>query len=147
MPARWARRITEQDEMRELVSVETFDLLPPALDWAVAIAEGKHSPFLKELPEYSGKLMVCERLSDGSGWGFSPSTNWSQGGPLTEKYRMLFLRSGKDGYSAYLDGHRPAFYRDGETLLIAACRAIVAAKLGNIVQVPAELCESKPNEA
>lgn len=46
---------------------------------------------------------------------------------------------------AKLDSTHPVF-ECGETVLIAACRAIVAAKLGESVQVPAELVEVRGNE-
>lgn len=52
---------------------------------------------------------------------FSPSTNWSQCGPLIEKYWI-----GIEGGSAWLWKGDKCIGRTGETPLIAACRAIIA---------------------
>lgn len=118
-----------------IIEVKTADLIGSALDWAVAKADG--------LP-LSEEACQDDFILIGTGCGdlerFSPSTDWSQGGPLIEKYRMHFLKAA-DGYAAYYlpDSVRPAFYRNGGTHLIAACRAIVAAKLGDVVQIPSEL--------
>lgn len=69
------------------------------------------------------------------------STDWRHGGELISKYRISFEDEG-DCYSALLALERPvvsvgsAF---GSTHLVAACRAIVHAKLGETVLVPKEL--------
>jgi hypothetical protein len=66
------------------------------------------------------------------------STIWAHGGPLIEKYRIAYLIDGK-GYCAI--PHESDYGGWGATHLIAACRAIVAAKLGDAVSVPAELVQ------
>ena len=71
------------------------------------------------------------------------STDWAQGGPLIEKYRPDLQTTRSSEIAAYLNKDvndpGPLIYGRGETYLIAACRAIVAAKLGDVVSVPAEL--------
>lgn len=107
------------------ITVETSKLSGAALDWAVAKAVGH----------------VEGELHDDGYWsGPDYSTDWSQGGPLIEKY-VVSLRGNEDrSWSAYFHhtegtgGHR-------NCALIAAMRAIVAAELGLEAEVPVELVE------
>ena len=105
----------------KMIEVKTADLIGPALDWAVAKADGWD--FSKEYY----RIMVQ---------GYCPSTDWSQGGPLIDKHNAYHHRDQRGQITAWVEGFRS--YK-GETRLIAACRAIVAAKLGDVVQVPEEL--------
>lgn len=116
--------------------VKTSELIGPALDWAVATAEG--------LEQYEGRAgALCWYDLNGDYFGpcdmWSPSTDWSQGGPLIEKYRVELVTRALD-WQAMVDGF--GYWLTGETALIAACRAIVAAKLGDQVDVPDELMQS-----
>lgn len=127
-----------------MVDVNVCDLKGAALDWAVAKVEGweqldapltqvwmRHSQ--KDARNYPIGSPICN---------LRYSTDWSQGGPLIEKYRpMVAYHNGPDRTPmATTDDLHPHF-ESGETVLIAACRAIVAAKLGETVQVPAVLME------
>ena len=119
------------------MKIKTSELQGAALDWAVAEAIGRT---VHATVHYSG-VNEYGRVASSSAIDlseFSPSTNWSQCGPLIESAGVLighYLDIG--GWYADLEG--PAVYRDGPTPLIAACRAIVAAKLGDEVDVPEEL--------
>lgn len=93
-----------------MVKVKTSELIGPALDWAVATAEGISIHALCA----GGFAVNCE--------DYSPSTDWSQGGPLIEKY---------------LGG---CLLRVDE-LLLNAMRAIVLEQLGDVVSVPAEIVQ------
>ncbi|HCG1294837.1 TPA: DUF2591 family protein [Pseudomonas aeruginosa] len=120
--------------MSETVEVKTCDLEGTALDWAVAVIEGydlmKH-PFRRA---FIPNLGYCD---------YSPSTNWTFGGPLIEKHMV------RTHYAADTEKRadagciaqtwRPYAEAYGRTLLIAACRAIVTARLGETINVPAEL--------
>lgn len=129
-----------------MVEVKCGDLIGPALDWAVAKAIGG----------YQGEYQFAENGGQWPAWifpggvpfkatsgKFAPSTNWAQGGPLISKHHMDFCCEHPETIGAalcdengmYIDG-RMIF---GKTHLIAACRAIVAARLGEVVSVPAEL--------
>ena len=67
---------------------------------------------------------------------YSPSTNWAQGGPLIEQFGLdLWKHEGK--FCAFHTRQHNKYCAD--TVLVAACRAIVAAKLGYVVLVPKEL--------
>lgn len=117
----------------EMIEVKTAELTGPALDWAVAQVESKSFSHIDD----NGILYVA---GQGGCDVWSPSTDWSQGGPLIAKRKVsIAYHNGPDCTPmACLSGTHPAF-ECGETVLIAACRAIVAAKLGGAVQVPAAL--------
>lgn len=142
-----------------MVEVRASDLEGVALDWAVANAktgkvlvfpEGGHFP-----PEGSVSLNDDDFtlwLNDGEGdseW-WSPSTLWSQCGPLLDEH-ILSLRVAvepKAGWEAVGGVKYSATAKDrdgcekmafGDTRMVATCRAVVEAVLGPLVSVPAEL--------
>jgi hypothetical protein len=126
-----------------MIEVKTAELDGSALDWAVAQVEGRATRIY--LCPVMDEYKVAATVPGGdlqSAW--MPSIDWAQGGPLIEKYRadLCFERDGL--YHAELcdsEGMQLSPYTGvyGSTPLIAACRAIVAAKLGDLVSVPAEL--------
>ena len=59
---------------------------------------------------------------------FSPSTNWAQLGPLIDEYDVWLSSDGGDIHYASIAPHTDNAIQEGETALIAACRAIVASK-------------------
>ena len=106
--------------------MKTFELTGAALDWAVAKCEGK--VFAEEGEKF--KL------------AYSPSTVWAQGGPIIERERIDLIpldndESDVDTWAACATDNYIVMY--GTTPLIAAMRRYVASKLGNTVEVPAEL--------
>lgn len=110
--------------MSQFVEVKTADLTGPALDWAVAISQGgvASERFVWELPDgvrFYGR--------------YSPSTDWSVGGPLWDEWATSMEHY--DGWCVAVIGGDA----QGPTKLISLCRAIVAAKLGDVVQVPTAL--------
>lgn len=128
--------------MSEFVEVKTQDLLGAALDWAVA----------KSIGAYRGEYVVCESSEPCPAWifpewfpvkattgEFKPSTDWAKGGPLVEG-AVTALCSPRDGYWwAHARGPLGEHLGEGDTLLFAACRAIVSSVLGDTVSVPKEL--------
>ena len=110
-----------------LVDVAVKDLSGAALDWAVAQVEGKQVTPLK-----TGLIFGVE-----CGHPCRYSTDWSQGGPLLHKYKACFAAYDY-GYLCLL-AHNDLHHGQGKgpDHLTAACRAIVAAILGDIVKVPA----------
>lgn len=105
------------------------------------------SPQLNYLvADIEGKLRDMELCDDGSLWfysanaeasaAYSPSTDWSQGGPIIER-EGIFLDPAHayPNWSAIFAGNE----HYGPTPLIAAMRCYVASKLGNEVEVPEEL--------
>ena len=123
--------------MSQFVEVKTAELAGSALDWAVAQVESekyiaKH--ITKTSLNLAGQVVAVEHTAN-----YRPSSDWAQGGPLIDKYNIWL--SGPIGdrkeWSAAIDLSTDEMH--GETALIALCRCIVGARLGDVVQVPAEL--------
>lgn len=133
---------------KNLVEVKTAELIGPALNWAVAKAT--YADEVKVVEWGDGKTVSCiyQLPGDGRCWAnhYSPSTEWDQGGPLLESEQVELKWNGVDGKAFFWKAWHQDFAAPslGDTPLIAACRAIVAAKLGDVVLVPAELVEVKP---
>lgn len=70
--------------------------------------------------------------------GFTPSTDWSQGGPIIERERITLIACDND-FEAQ-SRTTPLACEEGPTPLIAAMRCFVASRLGDEVDVPDELC-------
>ena len=109
--------------------MKTSELTGAALDWAVAKCEG-------------GWILDMASFTPHHSLGrMNFATNWSQGGPIIERERLLVQPEiGKAGagnaWSAIaMDG----FECFGPTPLIAAMRCYVASKLGDEVEIPEEL--------
>lgn len=134
-----------------MIEVKTAELAGPALDWAVAEAEGIQRFVMgNDWPGNSAiddaadreRVVICNLIGRlvvaRGGWSdeWKPSASWAQGGPLIDKHRMSFWGGENYVYAVCAGGEGY-----GLTHLIAACRAIVAAKLGDTVRVPAALTE------
>lgn len=122
------------------MKIKTSELSGVSLDWAVAQVVG-----VEVAMRYGRELaMVHDRggikLIESIRSVYSPSTNWSQGGPLIERFKLCLMQTySYDGFAAVKEWHcgdAISWHPRGETMLIAACRAIVAAKLGDEVDVP-----------
>ena len=110
------------------MNLKTSELTGAALDWAVANTIGA-----TDIRVYDDGSGFCCALDDVVFHAtFSPSTNWSQGGPLIHTM-CTSLEEVRD-YEWTVQS--VSFVGHGSTPLIAACRAIVAAKLGDTVEVP-----------
>lgn len=140
----------------KMIEVKTADLIVPALDWAVAHAtkawEWAHEwfPAMTLDPTFRG-------VSDNATYGhvsliprnpmrqdsqpFMPSTDWAQGGRLIEKHQVSLHcpQSTDDVWAAWIITDSEEVAQGGDTALVAACRAIVAANLGDTLSIPAEL--------
>jgi len=105
--------------------IKTSELDGAALDWAVA----------KAVNGFEG-LSHWSVVTYG---GYSPSSDWSQGGPLIEQGEVKIKPAWREWYASARNGILHYAETSGPTPLIAACRAIVAANLGDEVEVPEEL--------
>lgn len=125
--------------MTDLIEVKTADLAGEALGWAVGKAEALD--LILEPPQYGNPWRVFARYQGHATERtkrFNPWEDWALGGPLIQKYRVGFgLYS--DSFFAVTGLDDLPGDADGSTHLIAACRAIAQAKLGDTVQVPKEL--------
>ena len=130
--------------------VETSKLEGPALDWAVAIALGwvgySEDSVEQGLFWYTDavKAPFCERVYKAD---WKPTTDWRQTGDLVDAHikRMGDCAAPVNGWDAIPEGKQCfAMNHDGNMAFgsskrIAVCRAVVLAKLGTSVEVPAVL--------
>lgn len=116
------------------MKIKTSELQGAALDWVVA--------GLEKMPQ----IVIETRPMS---YTFRPSTDWGIGGPIIDRELIQSEPAWKNaGYeesgrwywqAALVDEDDRASFVDGPTLLIAAMRCYVAAKLGDEVEVPDEL--------
>lgn len=115
------------------MKIKASELSGVALDWAVAQATGEDVQVGSGVKQISVKCQIPGLLTC-----WSPSSNWSQGGPLIERFRIHVDMMIYDDIVRYSEANLPdqPTYEIGDTPLQSACRAIVAAKLGDEVDVP-----------
>lgn len=109
--------------------MKTSELTGHALDWAVAkCVDNAFADFVL------------------AGYAFHPSTNWAQGGPIIEREGMDLNPHGIDSSNGRTHWRAAIQWLDesdfeaiGPTPLIAAMRCYVASKLGDEVEIPAEV--------
>ncbi|BBV97970.1 phage protein NinX family protein [Pseudomonas monteilii] len=130
--------------MTDLIEVRVSNLIGAPLDWAVAKVESIETSWRygRELVQVHdrGGIKLIESIRS----IYSPSTEWSQGGPLIDKHNggLHYEAHLADANFRYSSGPgRTGFWCYGPTALIAFCRGLVKAKLGDTVQVPKELCQ------
>ena len=134
--------------------IKTTDATPLQLDWLVAkCLDGKVSI----TDGRGGWLVVFQPRTRGATGGgspfppmfFSPSKDWSQGGPIIERdgielqcntsaLQAAAYKNANPDWFACLKFKR-ADHWHGTTPLIAAMRCYVASKLGDEVEIPEEL--------
>ena len=150
-----------------MTKIKTADLTGPALDWAVAKCEGrtlKRNPMGKqvshgwwiweETPSGKGGILLDKSIymelgprihpkTRISSEKYSPSTDWSQGGPIIEREWICVDRLFNGQWCAAKrtlnDDDAMRHRTNGPTPLIAAMRCFVASRLGDEVDVPDEL--------
>lgn len=123
------------------MKIKTSELSGERLNWAVAIAVGL-KPFV-QAAHYGAPNRVFvepEKKSDQEGAvignRYKPSTDWGCCGQLIDKYFPTFsFADGLIRAEVILASGEP-FSAIGPNYLVAACRAIVAVKLGDEVEVP-----------
>lgn len=109
------------------MKIKTSELTGAALDWAVAWCEGKNPSMF--IFWQTGKLAAEHNYS----------TDWSQGGPISERERIELNTAPKGNWSA--NGSVEGGMEYGPTPLIAAMRCFVASRLGDEVEIPEELAQ------
>ena len=124
--------------------MKTNELTGHALDWAVAKCEGATEFWFDTIATYWVTLHGRDRaLSKGWAQSFTPSTNWAQGGPIIEREEFTLSHSPYEhvfyGRARPWCAEKRGVMEYGPTPLIAAMRCYVASKLGDEVEIPAEL--------
>lgn len=133
--------------------VRVIDTSGRALDWLVAKALGRLDQRVQPDPR-PGTSAIDIGVSDGKVLVFDydkidyvpfrPSTDWAQGGPITDDIEGLYIKrwvKSSPGSKCHVEIHNydGDWVQFGPTLLIAAMRCYVASKLGDEVEVPEEL--------
>lgn len=128
--------------MSDFVEVKTADLIGPALDWAVLFAGYGDGPDYRLI---DGGIFIVSLYDvrvgmDGIGQQeridpFQPSTRWQEGGPIIDSNVVIISKQAEGKWWSHSGNN----LGEGHTALIAACRAIVANKLGDQVMIPVEL--------
>jgi hypothetical protein len=123
-------------------TIKTSELTGTALDWAVAQCEehkwAKYNHALyNDLPL---PPRPSEYLQDNDfDCGFTPSTDWEQGGEIIEREHIGTNFRCRGEWEAWDDKTIPAPRLRGPTPLIAAMRCYVQSRLGDVVEVLDEL--------
>lgn len=146
--------------MTNMIEVKTAELSGAALDWAVAQAAdvqffqmGANWPGNSAVNEAArlGPVVIMDlvgklRLGAGSCFvAWSPSTDWSQGGPLIHKHAIevepadRYAEFGNQWGATMIGRKSDVCWAGGDTPLVAACRVLVLGSLGIVVSVPREL--------
>ncbi|WP_054912616.1 DUF2591 domain-containing protein [Pseudomonas sp. NBRC 111127] len=128
--------------MTDLIEVKTADLVGEALGWAVGMAEGLELEM--EPPHYNTSWRVFARhryTVTEQAKRFNPWEDWAVGGPLLQKHNVSLHCPQKDWdyWAAWITENGKDVAQGSALPLPAACRAIVAHKIGDTVQVPKEL--------
>lgn len=104
------------------------------LDYWVAKALGATAIIRHDEGEHFCEVMALTGPHIGMWFGFSPSIDWLEGGPIIDANGISTICCLKDIWHANsLDN---GFYVVGRTALIAAMRCYVLSKLGPIVPPP-----------
>lgn len=114
--------------------MKTSELIGPALDWAVAEAEG-----YERAVSASNKVII---LREGVVDYFDPAGNWGWGGPIIEREDMEFILAKQGGHhesAKWMAVINNSWFGFGENHLIAAMRCYIASKLGDEAEIPEEL--------
>lgn len=126
--------------------IKTSELTDAALDWAVAEAEGisrvTEAGFYTEYanPNVTGAKPVLLQFPR----GYSPSTRWAQGGPIIEREKISIRQwTNVPVVHAYMPFDGAEWSEDGASPLIAAMRCYCSSKLGDVVDIPEELCQQQ----
>jgi len=117
--------------------MKTSELIGPALNYTVAIAQGA-----KIEPQSGGRTWLVDGAMLGYVRSYIPSEDWEQGGPIIECEEITITHwiHPKNYWRAGLtDEDGKCYWQDGPTPLIAAMRCYVASKLGDDVEIPDEL--------
>lgn len=126
------------------MKIKTSELIGAALDWAVANCEKISVGNVKQPHGFIETAWDSVTKWENACEIYSPSTDWSQGGPIIEREKISpgYWGDKHRNTGIWIAHHQKGYKRipyEGETLLIAAMRCYVASKLGDEVDIPEEL--------
>ena len=116
------------------IKIKTNELSGIALDWAVAKCENA---------DWSDEdaIVNVTTFDDYDGTICNYSTDWAQAGPIIEREKLdVCIHKPTHQWCSATQSSVGRFARGyGPTPLVAAMRAYVASKLGDVIDVPKEL--------
>src|SRR5690606_36434164 len=120
----------------EMKKVEIADLRGSALNWAVAQAVGV-AVWIAEKNEPEHTI----RIEGGCSKSYNPSTDWSQGGPLIERFKVaVTYHNGRVRWPCCTTAERHPRSYCGDTILETAMQSIVDLHAADgMVSIPAVL--------
>ncbi|WP_338803622.1 phage protein NinX family protein [Xenorhabdus griffiniae] len=121
------------------MKIKTTALTGRALDWAVALAIGAATRIVP-----SGRTWMelnAWYVSNRGNYNFKPTTDWRRCGELIEEYKIQLQHSEHIWFASC-----KRLFSLGRTPQIAICRAVVAAQLGDEVEIPDELVEENNHD-
>ena len=116
------------------MKIKVSEATPTQLNWMVAKCEGATDEWHTDKPFFWDGV-PCVREA-GHDVGYTPSTDWSQGGPLIERENICLW---SEGYDWEAKIHIGSLAEWDKYPLIAAMRCYVASKMGDEVEIPEEL--------
>jgi hypothetical protein len=128
------------------MKIKTSELIGKALNFAVAKCNGKGI----DLSDKHDPWLTSDGIADQPLHSYTPSTDWSQGGPIIERERIKVapnLGGTWHGQIRHIKDHPLSRHlvlsgwtnQHGPTPLVAVMRCYVAIKLGDEVEIPEEL--------
>ena len=121
------------------VRVKTRDLTGAALDFAVALARDE------SVRVERGRVRFALSQFTNDYDLYSPSTDWAQGGPIKTQERIS-TQIKHDGWwvaCIYNMNDDPTYLKLGHSELVAAMRCFCCSRLGDVVDIPEELCQQQ----
>ena len=146
--------------------MKVSELTGHALNWAVAMAEGDkvYRPRLGRPSDWNKEAYLADgsddrwvvrvenaRVAHFVDWTYNPSGDGMQGGPISEREEFTLSHSPYEhvfyGRARPWCAEKRGVMEYGPTPLIAAMRCYVASKLGDEVEIPAELLTKEKSNA
>jgi hypothetical protein len=121
------------------MKIKTAEVSNPALAWAVAMCEGYDEGWLRR--QLTNPIMATRAIPDFA-------TDWAEAGVIMTREGLHFREETKGHFLGFIwNGVAHVQMGEGPTPIIAAMRAYVASKLGDEIDVPAELMAASAKAA
>lgn len=126
------------------MKIKTAELTGPALGLMVAHCQGLEVESIHP-GQHVNVWKACPLTGDKEvAYAFRPDQDWSHAGPVIAQMEGLLIKHWLDSrpdlrYEVHIHSREADWIAFGPTLLVAAMRCRVGSKLGEVVDIPAEL--------
>jgi len=136
----WSTTVEKIEVVRYGVDASVGATIPSVsfIDSDGVLCRGSVGMFFKTEADAKSAVLYESSNYQWNDGGYSPSTDWAQGGPIIERERIEIGAHG-DQWRAVMHLEAGSMFADGSTPLIASMRCYVASKLGDTVEIPEEL--------